>query len=128
MDRWFEVQPDHISSFLFKVRVITGHVATRTVGLEPKLPPHSTDRRLADTHLLRKSITAPVGRCVSRFAPGQLQNASLGLRSPTAVPGSTVTRIQAAQSPLLEAFLPKVNVTIGATESLANLTVRATTS
>ena len=50
-----------------------------------------------------------MGRAVSRFAPGQLQNASLGLRSPTAVLGSTVTRIQAAQSLLLEKFLPKVN-------------------
>jgi hypothetical protein len=30
------------------------------------------------------------------------------LRSPTAVLGSTVTRIQAAQSLLLEAFLPKL--------------------
>jgi hypothetical protein len=45
------------------------------------------------------------------------------LGSPTAVLGSTVTRIQAAQSLLLEAFLPKVNLTIGATESLANLIV-----
>ena len=123
--RWFEVQPDDIGGFLFKLRIITGHVAARTVGLQPKLPPHSTDRRLTDTQFLGKPITAPVGRSVGRFAPGQFQNARFGLRRATAVLGATVTRIQTDQSLLLKALLPKTDVTIGASEPLTNLTVRA---
>jgi hypothetical protein len=35
--RWFEVQSNDVGSFLFKLRIITGHVAARTVGLESKL-------------------------------------------------------------------------------------------
>src|SRR6202162_6507410 len=64
MRRWFEVQADDVHGFLFKLRIITGHITARPVRLEPKLPPHSTDRRLADTHLLSKPIAAPVGRSV----------------------------------------------------------------
>jgi hypothetical protein len=128
MRRWFEVQADDVRGFLFKLRIITGHITARPVRLEPKLPPHSTDRRLADTHLLGKPIATPVGRSVRWSAPGQLQNARLSLRSPTAVLGPTVTRIQAAQAFLLKAFLPKTNVTIGATDPLTDFTVRVTRS
>ena len=122
--RWFEVQADDVSRFVFKLRIITDHVAAPTVGLESKLPPYSTDRRLTDTHLLGKPITAPVGRAVGRSASGEFQNPRFGLSRAAAVLGSAVTRIQANQSLLLKALLPKANVTIGATESLANFTVR----
>src|SRR6202034_1447406 len=125
---WFEVQADDVGGFLFKLRIITGHITARAVRLKPKLPPHSTDRRLADPHLLGQSIAAPVGRSVRGSAPGHLQNARLNLRSPAAVLGSTVTRIQAAQALLLKAFLPKTNVTIRATEPLTYFTVRLTRS
>jgi hypothetical protein len=40
----------------------------------------------------------------------------------TAVLGSAVTRIQSDQSLLFKSLLPKPNVTIGATKSLADLT------
>src|SRR6478735_9683981 len=106
---------------------MTGHVAARTVRLQSKLSPHSTDGRLAHPHLLGEPVAAPVGRSVRRFVPGQLQNTGLGLRSPTTVLGSTVTRIQAPQALLLKAPLPKANITIGATELRADFTVRATT-
>ena len=86
--RWFEVQSDDVSRFLFKLRIITDHVAARTVGLESKLPPHSTDRRLTDTYLLGKPITAPMGRAVGRSPSGQFQNARFGLSRATAVLGS----------------------------------------
>src|SRR5271165_2008616 len=111
MRRWFEVQADDVRRFLFKLRIITGHITTRAMRLEPKLPPHSTDRRLADTHLLGKPIATPMGRSVRWSAPGHLQNARLNLPSPPAVLGSTVTRIQAAQALLLKAFLPKTSQT-----------------
>jgi hypothetical protein len=52
VDRWPEVKADDVSRFVFKLRIITDHVAARTMGLESKLPPDSTDRRLTDTHLL----------------------------------------------------------------------------
>jgi hypothetical protein len=59
---WFEVQADDVRRFLFKLRIITGHISTRPARLEPKLAPHSTDRRLADTHLLGKPIATPPPR------------------------------------------------------------------
>src|SRR5215469_12346884 len=96
--RRIEVQANDISCFFFKLRIITGHVAARTVGLESKLPPHSADRRLTDSELLRKPITAPMGRAVGRFAPSQFQNARFGLSRATAMRSSAVTRIQANQS------------------------------
>src|ERR1700733_754332 len=120
MRRWFEVQADDVRRFLFKLRIITGHITARPVRLEPKLPPHSTDCRLADTHLLGKPMATPVCHSVVWSSRGQLQNARLSLRRPTPVLGSTVTRIQAAQALLLKAFLPKTNVTIAATESLTD--------
>ena len=85
--RWFEVQPDDVGSLLFKRWIVTRHIAARTVGLESKLAPHSTDRRLTDTHLLGKPITAPVGRAVGRLASGQFQNADFGLSRTTTVLG-----------------------------------------
>lgn len=123
---WFEVQPDDIGGFLFELRIIAGHVAARTVGLQPKLPPYPTDRRLTDTQLLCKPITAPMGRSVGRSAPGQFQNARFGLRSATAMLGAAVARIQPDQSFVPEALLPKADVTIGASEPLTNFTVRPT--
>ena len=60
----FEIQPDDVGSLLLKLRIITGHVATRTVGLKSKLPPHPTDRRLTDPKLLGQTITAPMGRAI----------------------------------------------------------------
>src|ERR1700730_12432949 len=128
MRRWFEVQADDVRGFVFKRLIITGHITARTVRLEPKLPPHSTDRRLADTHLLAQPIAAPVARSVRWSAPGHLQNARLNLCRPPAVLGSAVTRIQAAQALLLKAFLPKTNVTIRATEPLTYFTVIVTRS
>jgi hypothetical protein len=53
---------------------------------------------------------------------------ALNLRTPPAVLGSKVTRIQAAQALLLKAFIPKTNIAIGATESLTYCTVRVTYS
>src|SRR5437016_1104657 len=65
--RRFEVQADDIGGFLFELRIIAGHVAARTVGLQPKLAPYPTDGRLTDTQFLRKPITAPVGQTVGRY-------------------------------------------------------------
>src|SRR6516225_7716311 len=124
--RWVEVQPNDISRFLFKLRIIAGQVAARTVGLESKLPPHSADRRLTDPHLLGQPITAPMGRAVGRSASSQLQNTGFGLSRAPAMLGSAVTRIQATQALLLKTLLPKANVAIGATQSFANFTIRAT--
>src|ERR1700732_3572638 len=90
MRRWFEVQADDVRGFVFQRLIITGHITARTVRLEPKLPPHSTDRRLADTHLLGQPIAAPVGRSVRWSAPGHLQNARLNLCRPPAVVWSAV--------------------------------------
>src|SRR5271166_2880342 len=65
----FEIQPDDVGSLLFKLRIITGHVATRTVGLKSKLPPHPTHGRLTDPKLLSQSVTAPMGRAIAGPTP-----------------------------------------------------------
>ena len=44
MHRRFEIQSDNVGGLLFKLRIVADHVAARTVGLQPKLPPHSTYR------------------------------------------------------------------------------------
>src|SRR5258707_8835747 len=82
---WFEVQPDDIGGFLFELRIIASHVAARTVGLQPKLPPYPTDPRLTYPQLLRKPITSPMGRSVGLSAPGPFQNAPFCHRISTAM-------------------------------------------
>src|SRR5260221_993323 len=124
--RRFEVQADDIGGFLFELRIIAGQVAARTVGLQPKLAPYPTDGRLTDTQFLRQPITAPVGRSVGRSASSQFQNARFGLRRAPSVLGAAVPRIQTDQSLLLQALLPKTDVTISASEPLTNFTVRPT--
>ena len=88
-------------------------------------PLHSRSVRCDELNF--RSFT-PTFASLQHIPPGQLQNASLSLRSPTAVLGSTVTRIQATQAIFLKALLPKTNVTIGATEALTDFTVRVTHS
>src|SRR5215469_12346885 len=72
--RRIEVQANDTSCFFFKLRIITGHVAARTVGLESKWPPHSADRRLTDSELLRKPTDGSTHWSSYRLAPSQFQN------------------------------------------------------
>src|SRR5262249_55460403 len=60
----FEIQSADVGSLLLKLRIITGHVAARTVGLKSKLPPHPTHSRLSEAKLLSQSIPAPMGRAI----------------------------------------------------------------
>ena len=122
----FEIQPDDIGSLLLKLRIIAGHVAPRTVGLESKLPPHSTHRRLTDTQLLSQSIAAPVGRAIGWSTPGQFQDARLSLRGSPSVLGATIAGIQPSQPLLLKALLPPTDLTIRTTELFAYLTIGMT--
>src|SRR5215472_1205904 len=75
LDRWFELQADDVSRFVFKLRIITDHVAAPTMGLESKLPPDSTDR-------LRPPW--PADNCSSGSSPRSVRAGSVpkcGLRS-----------------------------------------------
>jgi hypothetical protein len=74
-----EIQSDDVGSVLLKLRIITGHVAARTVGLKSKSPPHPIHGRLAEAKLLSQSIAAPMGRAIVGPTPGQFQNARFGL-------------------------------------------------
>lgn len=96
------------------------------MGLKPELPPYPTDRRLTDTQLLSQSITAPVGRAIGGPLPGQLQNARFGLSRSSAVLGTTIAGIQPSQPLLFKALLPGADVTIGARELFAYLTIGMT--
>jgi hypothetical protein len=87
----FEIQSDDVGSLLLKLRIITGHVAARTVGLKSKLPPHPTHGRLTEAKLLSQSITAPMGRAIVGPTPGQFQNARFGLSGSSSILGATIT-------------------------------------
>src|SRR5260370_42052300 len=106
--------------------MLAGRLLWKTLGFHSNCRLSRLGAKWFVTLLLRKPITAPVGRSVGRAASRQFQNARFGLRRAPSVLGAAVPRIQTDQSLLLKALLPKTDVTISASEPLTNFTVRPT--
>src|SRR5260221_6027154 len=64
--RRLKVQANNVSRPLFKLRFIAGHVPTQPMRLNAEMAPDTANARLAKAQLFLQSITAPIGRTVSK--------------------------------------------------------------
>src|SRR5258708_17735194 len=79
VDWRLNVQANNIGSFLFKLRVVAGHVTTRPMRLNPEMAPDPADAGLAKAQLFGQPIAAPMGRTVGGTLTGRLQDTRLPL-------------------------------------------------
>src|SRR6516165_8177671 len=75
--RRLKIQANDVGRFLFKLRVIAGHVLTDPMRLNTKLAPDSAYARLTNTQFFSQPIAAPVGCTIARTLTRGLQNTRL---------------------------------------------------
>src|SRR5438132_3238418 len=78
--RRLNVQANNVGSFLFKLRVIAGHVTTQPMRLNTEMAPDTAHARLANAQLFGQPIAALVGRTVVGTLMGGLQDNRLTIR------------------------------------------------
>ena len=119
-----QVQLDDICRLLLEVRIIRGHVALETVGLQAVLAPHSGDHHVADNKALPEPSGAPVRRAVLRPGARGFQDPCLKLRRQYRSHLSYVSAVKARQTLLLEALRPAGHKPMAARHPLAGVIPR----
>jgi hypothetical protein len=112
-----DIEPDHVGSLAFEVRVIAGHIALEPVRLKPGALPDPRHHHVVDPQGAGQLAAAPVAGAISGPPPGPSQDAGFQPRRAGLGWAAAMAGEQASQPLLLKAALPAGDVGRTATHS-----------
>src|SRR5438132_9775894 len=121
--RRLEVKADDVGGLLFKLWIITDHVAAQTMGLQTDAPPSPVHSIVTNAQRFAQLARAPVGGTISRAAARIIKNASLQLGCVLGRLSSLVACVKTSDALLQKAAFPPHNIILAARQSVHDLAI-----